>query len=60
MAKYQKIILLTKKQVFLTKILSKRFNSLNCLLENDKYGETAQKLKVGLKTSKTVVNTETV
>ena len=36
-----------KKQAFLTKILSKRFNSLNCLLKNKKYGETAQKLKVG-------------
>ena len=47
MAKYQKHIFLTKNKLFLIKILSKRFNSLNCLLENDKYGETAQKLKVG-------------
>ena len=36
-----------KKQASLTKIMSKCFNSLNCLLKNDKYGETAQKLKVG-------------
>ena len=47
MAKYQKIIFFDKKQAFSTKYLSKRFNSLNCLLKNVKYGETAQKLKVG-------------
>ena len=41
-----------KKQAFLTKILSKRFNSLNCLLRNKKYGETVQKLKVGWKRQK--------
>ena len=47
MAKYQIKYLFDKKQAFLTKIFSKRFISLICLLENDEYGETAQKLKVG-------------
>ena len=36
-----------KKQAFMTKNFSKRFNSLICLHENDEYGETAQKLNVG-------------
>ena len=47
MAKYQKKSF-WQEQAFLTKIFSKRFNCLICLHENDKYGETAQKLKVGL------------
>ena len=36
-----------KKLAFLTRIFSKRINTLNCYFENYKYSETSQKLKIG-------------
>ena len=45
--------------MFLTKIFPKRFNiSWNLLLENDKYGPTTQKLKIGQKRQKLLKHTE--